>query len=107
MVLFGWTQAPAVEKNGKVSADNGASTSDASQAAASVAADEDDDVQIITTLSGKKRKLADVAVAASSEISSAAKEPKIKRKAEEIDGNSDVVMLDDGDSANSTKKGEP
>ncbi|KAH6780080.1 SUMO-activating enzyme 2 [Perilla frutescens var. hirtella] len=109
MVLSGWTQAPAVEKNGKASADNGASTSGASQAASVATEEDDDELQIIPTLTGKKRKLSDVAGAgaASSDASSAAKEPKIKRKAEEIDGNDDVVMLEDGDSTNSTKKGEP
>ncbi|XP_057788258.1 SUMO-activating enzyme subunit 2 isoform X2 [Salvia miltiorrhiza] len=103
MVLSGWTQAQAAEKNGNASADNGASTSGASQAASAVP-EEDDDIQIIPAVSGKKRKLSDVSGADNSDASPAAKEPKIKRKAEEIeiDGN-DIVMLDDGDAA---KKGE-
>lgn len=107
MVLSGWTQAQAAEKNSKVSADNGASTSGASQAASTMPEDEDDDdLQIIIPppVSGRKRKLSDV-TATSGVPSAAAKEPKIKRKAEEIDGDNDndIVMLDDG---NTAKKGE-
>lgn len=100
MILSGWTQAPAVEKNGNISVDNGASTSGVSQAT-SIVAEEDDELQIIPAQIGKKRKLSDISIAASSEVS------KIKRKAEEVDGNNDVVMLDDGDSANGKKKREP
>ncbi|KAG6410815.1 hypothetical protein SASPL_128884 [Salvia splendens] len=105
MVLSGWTQAQAAEKNSNVSADNGASTSGASQAASTMPED-DDDLQIIIPppVSGRKRKLSSV-TATSGVASAAAKEPKIKRKAEEIDGDNenDIVMLDDG---NISKKGE-
>ncbi|KAK6136721.1 hypothetical protein DH2020_029549 [Rehmannia glutinosa] len=101
MILSGWTQAPAVEKNGATSVDNGASTSGVTEAT-SLAIEEDDELQIITTQTGKKRKLCD---AASSDVSSVP--TKIKRKADEVDGNSDVVMLDEGSSENSKKRREP
>ncbi|KAI3446148.1 hypothetical protein Pfo_002813 [Paulownia fortunei] len=106
MILSGWTQPLAVEKNGKTSVDNGASTSGISQAT-SLVTEEDDDLQIIPAQIGKKRKLSDICSAASSDVSSVAKETKIKRKAEEVDGNNDVVMLDDGNFENSKKKREP
>ncbi|KAG8368203.1 hypothetical protein BUALT_Bualt15G0020800 [Buddleja alternifolia] len=102
MILSGWTQPPAVEKNGKTSIDNGESTSSASQAT-SLETEVDDDLQIIPVQTGKKRKFLDIA---SSDNLSVTKETKIKRKAEEIDGNKDFVMLDDENSENSKKKGE-
>lgn len=106
MILSGWTEALVVEKNGKTSADNGASTSGIPQATPIVTEDfDDDDLQILPTQTGKKRKLSDIA--ASSDVSPISKETKIKRKAEEIDGSNDVVMLDDGSSENSKKTEEP
>lgn len=103
MILTGWTEAMAAEKNGNPPVDNGASTSSASQA--TVAEDDDDDLQIIpSVVSGKKRKLPDI----SDEVNTVGKDPKIKRKAaEEVDGNNDIVMLDDDNSGNSKKKMEP
>ncbi|KAL0384053.1 UNVERIFIED_CONTAM: SUMO-activating enzyme subunit [Sesamum radiatum] len=105
MVLSGWTQPVAVEKNGKGSTDNGASTSRLSEAT-SLVTEDDDDLQIIPTQTGKKRKLSDVSGAASSDVSSFRNEAKIKRKAEAADNNNDVVMLDGGSSENSKKKRE-
>lgn len=96
MILSGWTQATAAEKNGKESATNGASTSGASQASSVPPEDDDDDMQIIMpNLTGKKRKSSDVTIAASLDVSSASNEPKIKRKVEDIDGKKEVVMLDE------------
>ncbi|KAL8543029.1 hypothetical protein ACS0TY_003779 [Phlomoides rotata] len=96
MVLSGWTEAMAAEKNGNPPVDNGASTSSVSHAPATE--DDDDDVQIIPSITGKKRKLDN-----SEEVMSVA--PKIKRKAaEEVDGNNDIVMLDDDNSGNSKDK---
>lgn len=101
MVLSGWTEAMAAEKNGNPPVENGASTSCASQV---TTAEDDDEVQIIPLVSGKKRKLLDI----SDDVNTLAKDPKIKRKAaEEVDGNNDIVMLDDEDSGNSKKKMEP
>lgn len=102
MVLSGWTQATAAEKNGESSATNGASTSGAPQSSTAVPEDDDDDMQIIMpNLTGKKRKSSDIAGAASLNVSPASNEPKIKRKAEDIDGKKDLVMLDE-----SKKEGE-
>ncbi|KAL0356678.1 UNVERIFIED_CONTAM: SUMO-activating enzyme subunit [Sesamum calycinum] len=105
MVLSGWTQPLAVEKNGKGSTDNGASTSRLSEAT-SLVTEEDDELQIIPTQSGKKRKLSDISSAASSDALSFRNEAKVKRKAEEADNNNDIVMLDGGSSENSKKKRE-
>ncbi|KAL3843428.1 hypothetical protein ACJIZ3_000831 [Penstemon smallii] len=83
MILFGWTQALAVEKNY-----NGASTSQAT----SLNTEEDEELQFIPTQIGKKRKLSDNFITASSDNSCIPKETKIKRKADEVDcnnGNSD------------------
>lgn len=98
MVLSGWTEAMAAEKNGNPPVDNGASTSCAAQAPVT---EDDDDVQIIPSISGKKRKLLDI----SEEVAALA--PRIKRKAaEEVDGKNDIVMLDDDNSGNSKNKVE-
>ncbi|KAL3614041.1 SUMO-activating enzyme subunit 2 [Castilleja foliolosa] len=98
MVLTGWTHAPAAEKNGNTSVDkNGASTSGATT---SLATEDDDDLQIVTAQTGKKRKISDDA---SSDIS--AVPTKIMRKADDVDGDNDTVMLDDGNIGNGEKKG--
>ncbi|KAL7118719.1 hypothetical protein ACP275_02G019800 [Erythranthe tilingii] len=104
MILSGWTPALAAEKNGNTSTtENGASTSGVSQAT-SLMTEEDDDLQIIPTQpgGGKKRKISDLSSAATSDFSSVAKDTKIQRK--DVDGNNDVVMLDDGSLGNSKKK---
>ncbi|KAL8060363.1 hypothetical protein ABFS82_02G020400 [Erythranthe guttata] len=103
MILSGWTPALAAEKNGSTSTtENGASTSGVSQAT-SLMTEEDDDLQIIPTQpGGKKRKISDLSSAATSDFSSVAKDTKIQRK--DVDGNNDVVMLDDGSLGNSKKK---
>ncbi|KAL7156593.1 hypothetical protein ABFS83_02G020000 [Erythranthe nasuta] len=103
MILSGWTPALAAEKNGSTStSENGASTSGVSQAT-SLMTEEDDDLQIIPTQPvGKKRKISDLSSAATSDLSSVAKDTKIQRK--DVDGNNDVVMLDDGSVGNSKKK---
>ncbi|KAL2460104.1 SUMO-activating enzyme subunit 2 [Abeliophyllum distichum] len=92
MVLSGWTQPRAAEKNGKTAVDSEVSTSSASEAVP-LETEDDDDLQIIPTITGKKRKLSDIS-----------NETKNKRKAEELDSKNDVVMLDDENSDMSKKK---
>ncbi|KAK4477129.1 hypothetical protein RD792_016339 [Penstemon davidsonii] len=102
MILSGWSQAPAPEKN-----DNGASTSGVTEATTSLNTEEDDDeLQIIPAQTGKKRKLSDISSAHISDSSCVTNDTKIKRKADEIDSNNDLVMLDDVDSSNNKKKRE-
>ncbi|GFP85903.1 sumo-activating enzyme subunit 2 [Phtheirospermum japonicum] len=99
LVLTGWTQTPAAEKNGNTSVDNnGASTSGATKST-SLATEDDDDLQIVTAQTGKKRKICDDASSVISAVPT-----KIKRKADDVDGDDDVVMLDEGNKENGKKK---
>lgn len=105
MVLSGWTQALAAEKNQKTPVDNGASTSGVAETT-TLEVEDDDELEIIPTQTGKKRKLSDNSGAASPDVSSATTESKIRRKAEEADDNN-IIMLDGGNSENSSKEKEP
>lgn len=103
MILSGWTQPISVENN-KAPVDNGASTSTVSETSFVVSQD-DDELQILPTHT-KKRKLSEVSGASSSNVS-ASTEAKIRRKAEDIVGeNNEVVMLDGGNSGNHTEERE-
>uniref|UniRef100_A0A5B7AKL6 SUMO-activating enzyme subunit n=2 Tax=Davidia involucrata TaxID=16924 RepID=A0A5B7AKL6_DAVIN len=110
MILSGWTQAPTKEKeNNNISSDNGASTSNASQAV-TLEIEEDDDIEIVPTgtenvPAGKKRKTSDISNASTSQLSSIADKSSSKKKPEELDDDSDdMVMLDNGNSDISKKK---
>ncbi|XP_051146915.1 SUMO-activating enzyme subunit 2 [Andrographis paniculata] len=101
MVLSGWTQPVAVEKNNKAPADNGTSTSSTvPEAAHTVTEEEDDDLQILPSQPGKKRKLSEVSSSdgGSDNAAAAAPEAKMRRKAKEVvdaeDEHADMVMLD-------------
>ncbi|THG08849.1 hypothetical protein TEA_017875 [Camellia sinensis var. sinensis] len=108
MVLSGWTQAPAKEDN-NISANNGASTSNTSQAA-SLETVEVNEIQIVPTgagsvSSGTKRKLSDMSDAADPDHSSVITETS-KEELQELDDDDgdDVVMIDDVNSDGSKKK---
>ncbi|XP_024965976.1 SUMO-activating enzyme subunit 2 isoform X1 [Cynara cardunculus var. scolymus] len=101
MVLHGWTQAPAVKNKdtttNTTSSNNGASTSSTSTLVPN-AMEEDDELTILETgietiAAGKKRKLSDVS---NSETPVPADEKRAKKLAEQVEDESDViVMLDD------------
>ncbi|GMP37833.1 hypothetical protein CsSME_00009337 [Camellia sinensis var. sinensis] len=108
MVLSGWTQAPAKEDN-NISANNGASTSNTSQAV-SLETVEVNEIQIVPTgagsvSSGTKRKLSDMSDAADPDHSSVITETS-KEELQELDDDDgdDVVMIDDVNSDGSKKK---
>ncbi|CAK9134069.1 unnamed protein product [Ilex paraguariensis] len=108
MILSGWTQPPAAEKDGKESMGNGASTSSASQAIP-LETIGDDDIEIVPVVTEgvapeRKRKLSDTSNAVTSDLSSVEHGTSSKKKPQEIDDDSDVVMLEDGDSGISKKK---
>lgn len=110
MVLSGWTQAPAKEDN-NTSANNGASTSNTSQAV-SLETVEVNEIQIVPTgagsvSSGTKRKLSDMSDAADPDHSSVITETNSKEELQELDDDDDgddVVMIDDVNSDGSKKK---
>ncbi|CAI9101974.1 OLC1v1000152C2 [Oldenlandia corymbosa var. corymbosa] len=84
MVLSGWTQ-PVVSKNGDMSKENGASTSNTSQAV-SVEAEEDDDIEMLPAVgapAGKKRKLSEDSNFAGSDLPSV------------VDDSEAIAMLDE------------
>lgn len=103
MVLSGWTQYPANEKDKTTTPENGASTSNASEAV-SLETKEDSDIEIVPTeiesvTAGKKRKLPEIFDATIPDSS--------KNQLHEIDDDDDgddLRMLDDGNSDGSKKK---
>ncbi|XP_052204357.1 SUMO-activating enzyme subunit 2 isoform X2 [Diospyros lotus] len=110
MVLSGWAQPTAKEKDNNTSAGNGASTSNASRAVP-LEAEDDDDLEIISSEKwnlniGKKRKLSEMSDAATSEPSRVVNETSKKKKVEELDDEDedDLVMIPDGNSDGSEKK---
>ena len=110
MVLSGWTQSPAKEKDDDASINNGASASNASSHAVSLEAKEDSETAIVPVATGsvptgKKRKMFDISEDSVPDLSSVPDETRSKKKLEEIDDDGDdVVLLDDGCSDGIKKK---
>lgn len=105
LILSGWTQAPATENNKVTTVGNGASSS--SQAVA-IETEADDELEIIpggseSLPSGKKRKISEISNDASSDIPSITCEEK-STKVEELDVDSDLVVLDEDTDADNGKK---
>ncbi|KAL1833760.1 hypothetical protein ACET3Z_003411 [Daucus carota] len=91
MILSGWTQALTTENNKNSSAGNGTSTSSQAVPIETVV---DDELEILsgetaTLHSGKKRKISD-----SSKASNTSFEEKSKRKADELELDSPIVVLE-------------
>ncbi|GFZ14438.1 SUMO-activating enzyme 2 [Actinidia rufa] len=111
MVLSGWTQSPAKEKDDNASINNGASASNASSHAVSLEVKEDSETAIVPVAmwsvpTGKKRKMFDISEDSVPDLSSVPDEVGSKNKLEEIDDDDgdDVVLLDDGCSDGIKKK---
>lgn len=104
MILSGWTQAPATENNKVTTVGNGASSS---SQAVTIETEADDELEIIPggseSPAAKKRKISEISNAASSDILSITSEEKSK-KVEELDVDSDLVVLDEYTDADNGKK---